>query len=73
MKDLNIPINRISENGLLIHPQSLRKYFKMMHSFYYNRKDLSLLEGFQHRNPFNVKVCTVEPDGEFISIPFDEG
>lgn len=72
MRDLNIPNNRISENGLLIPPDSLVEYFNMMNTFFYNRNDLSLLEGFQHRNAFKMKICSVDPDGTFETIPFEE-
>ena len=47
MRYLNIPNNRISENGISIHPKHLAKYFQMMNLFYYKRNDISLIEGWK--------------------------
>lgn len=55
IKDLNIPKNRINENGLLEHPCQLVEAYKDKYKRKHRKQGKSLLEMFQQTPPFKIK------------------
>lgn len=54
MKDLKIPVNRISENGMLFHPETLISHFRLINYEDPDNSSKKLVDLFKAKNPFKV-------------------
>lgn len=60
IKNLNIPQNRINQNGLLEHPSELIDAYKKKHKRKHpHQEDCSLLKIFKHTQPFKLTNSTL--------------
>lgn len=60
IKALNLPQNRINQNGLLDHPQDLIQAYKAKHeALSHHKSGASLLQTFKEMEPFKVSNSTL--------------
>jgi len=62
MKDLKIPVNRISENGMLFHPEMLIQHYRLINYQDPDDGSTKLVELFKNKNPFQVKNSKEKKD-----------